>query len=171
MNIENYEYLAREVNTVAIDQRISDGYINATSLAKASGKKVNDYLRLDVTKEFLSELERSTGYPVDVLVSKVVTGRNETRGTWVHPQVAINLAQWLSPVFAVQVTEWIFGWINSDHKYYARYIELMSIKNEKIEKASGYGRVLNNWKHEKREIEKEEEFLLSKIQPDLFRIH
>lgn len=171
MNIENYEYLAREVNEVAIDQRISDGYINATSLAKASGKKINDYLRLDVTKAFLLELERSTGYPVNVLVSKVVTGFNETRGTWVHPQVAINLAQWLSPVFAVQVTEWIFGWINSDHKYYARYNELMAIKDEKTEKASGYGRGLNNWKHEKKEIEKEEEFLLSKIQPDLFKIH
>lgn len=171
MSIENYEYLAREVNTVAIDQRISDGYINATSLAKASGKRVNNYLRLDTTKEFLKELERSTGISADVLVSKINTGRNETRGTWVHPQVAINLAQWLSPVFAVQVTEWIFGWINSDHKYYARYKELMAIKDEKVEKASEHGRGLSNWGREKKAIEKEEQFLLSKIQPDLFRIH
>lgn len=34
----NFEYLAREVNEIAIDQRISDGYINATALCKANGK-------------------------------------------------------------------------------------------------------------------------------------
>lgn len=171
MKTENYEYLAREVNAIAIDQRIGDGYINATALCKANGKLIGHYLEIEPTKEFLKELERSIALPIDVLVSKVMTGRNELRGTWVHPQVAINLAQWLSPKFAVQVTEWIFGWINSDHRYYARYTELMSIKDEKIEQASEYGRGLNSWKCEKKKIEKEEKFLLSKIQPDLFRIH
>ena len=47
----------------------------------------------------------------------------------------------------------------------------MAIQIEKTEKASEYGRGLSGWKHEKKEIEKEEQFLLSKIQPDLFRIH
>ena len=34
------------------------------------------------------------------------------QGTWVHPQVAIHLAQWLSPQFAVKVTQWVFDWMN-----------------------------------------------------------
>ena len=35
----------------------------------------------------------------------------ELRGAWVHPRVAINLAQWLSPVFAVRVSKWVFEWM------------------------------------------------------------
>lgn len=34
------------------------------------------------------------------------------RGTWVHPRVAINLAQWISPQFAVKVTQWVIDWMN-----------------------------------------------------------
>lgn len=171
MNKVNYEYLAREVNAIEIDQRISDGYINATALCKANGKMIGHYLEIGPTKEFLKELERSVGLTIDVLVSKVMTGPNEFRGTWVHPQVAINLAQWLSPKFAVQVTEWIFGWMTKDHQYYARYQELMRVKEVKMQNASEHGRGLSNWKHEKKTLESEEDFLISKIQPDLFRIH
>ena len=28
-----------------------------------------------------------------------------------HPRVAVNLGQWLSPQFAVKVTEWVFEWM------------------------------------------------------------
>lgn len=31
-----------------------------------------------------------------------------------HPQVAIHLAQWLSPEFAVQVSEWVFRWLSGE---------------------------------------------------------
>jgi len=31
-------------------------------------------------------------------------------GTWVHPRVAIHVAQWISPQFAVKVTEWVEEW-------------------------------------------------------------
>ena len=37
-------------------------------------------------------------------------GTPELQGTWVHPQVAVHLAQWLSPAFAVKVTLWIIEW-------------------------------------------------------------
>ena len=29
------------------------------------------------------------------------------QGTWIHPDLAIQLAQWLSPKFAIQVSKWI----------------------------------------------------------------
>lgn len=35
-------------------------------------------------------------------------GGNGERHTWVHPQVAINIAQWISPEFDVQVSKWIY---------------------------------------------------------------
>jgi hypothetical protein len=38
------------------------------------------------------------------------------QGTWVHPQVAINLGQWASPKFAVLVSKWIFEWMSGSSK-------------------------------------------------------
>lgn len=32
-------------------------------------------------------------------------------GTWLHPDLAVQLAQWCSPVFAIQVSRWIQDWI------------------------------------------------------------
>ena len=38
------------------------------------------------------------------------------QGTWVHPHVAINLAQWLSPRFAVRVSQWVYDWMTAAGK-------------------------------------------------------
>lgn len=125
--------LPHTFNDVTISQRQKDGYINATAACKANGKQFNDYSRLNSTQEFLEELSRSIGIPIDLkvrstgnpvdpktghteitdtpLVLSITTGRNEFRGTWVHPQVAINLAQWISPKFAVAVSKWVYDWM------------------------------------------------------------
>ena len=96
--------LAREV----IHQRVQDGYVNATAMCKAGGKLYNDFSRLKTTPQFLEALAGSTGIPADRLVTTIMTGGNELRGSWVHRQVAIHLAQWISPEFAVKVRQWIF---------------------------------------------------------------
>lgn len=101
-----------EIEREVIHQRVRDGYVNATAMCKAGGKLFNDYSRLKTTGPFLGVLSGSTGIPVDLLVSTVMTGPNDYRGTWVHPQVAINLAQWISPEFSVKVTQWIFDWMS-----------------------------------------------------------
>lgn len=103
---EGKNMIVRRFNDVDIGQR-PDGYLNATAMCKAAGKEWKHYNFLQGTSEFLAELSRSVGIPTDVLVVAITTGLNEGRGTWVHPQVAYNLAQWCSPAFAVKVTEWI----------------------------------------------------------------
>ena len=89
-----------------IECRKSDGYINATQLCSAGNKHFNDWFRLKSTKEYLVSMETKTGIPVLDLINKNIGG--EHLGTWIHPKVAINLAQWLSPEFAVQVSNWIY---------------------------------------------------------------
>jgi hypothetical protein len=101
-----------EIEAEVVHQRVRDGYVNATAMCKAGGKLFNDYSRLRTTPAFLDALARSTGIPVDLLVSTIMTGPNDLRGTWVHPQVAINLAQWISPEFAVKITQWVFDWMS-----------------------------------------------------------
>lgn len=97
----NREYETKQMSDIAVSQRIGDWYINATALCKANGKLIADYLRLDSTKEFLEDLSTDVGNPITELVQVVRGGYPELQGTWVHPYIAINLAQWLSPKFAV----------------------------------------------------------------------
>lgn len=95
-----------------IQQRVSDGYINATAMCRAVGREWSAYRRTDATDKFMEALERSLKIHRDLIVQSIVTGPNKERGTWVHPQVAINLATWLSGDFAVQVSQWVFDWMS-----------------------------------------------------------
>lgn len=103
-----------KVENTNINQRLLDGYINATALCKASGKKFNDYSRLKTTQDFLTELSSETGIPATALIQSVTGGTPQFQGTWAHPQVAINLAQWASPKFAVLVSKWVFEWMSGN---------------------------------------------------------
>lgn len=105
-------FINREVDESYIQQRLLDGYVNATALCKASAKNLSDYLRLKTTNDFFKELSSDMGIPISALVQIVKGGIPEYQGTWVHPQVAINLAQWVSPKFAVLVSKWVFEWMN-----------------------------------------------------------
>jgi hypothetical protein len=122
----NTQLINREFNSQVIKQGIADGYINATAMCQATDKKWNDYWRLDNTQTFLSELSNHLAIPVggnsrngtksttyDISENRVLIvarqgGFPELQGTWIHPWVAIHLAQWCSPEFAVAVTGWVF---------------------------------------------------------------
>lgn len=93
-NIVSHDY-----NGFAISQK-QNGYVSLTDMATASGKKVNDYLRLDSTVEYLEALSTDTGFPVSSLV-KVSKGGNVEQGTWAHPEIAIDFATWCNVYFRI----------------------------------------------------------------------
>lgn len=104
--------IPHEVEGKVIHQRAADGYVNATAMCKAVNKQFNDYARLKNTADFLEVLESETGIPVSELIQTLKGGDPQNQGTWVHPDVAIHLAQWLSPKFAVQVSKWVREWMS-----------------------------------------------------------
>jgi hypothetical protein len=99
------------VDGTIIEQRGIDGYINATAMCRAVGKLFNDYARLSSSTAYARELETDTRIPISELIQSVKGGNSDAQGTWVHPKVALHLAQWLSPRFAVQVTNWVYDWM------------------------------------------------------------
>jgi hypothetical protein len=105
------ETIPRTLNNISVGQRAEDGYLNATAMCKAAGKRFHDYQRLDTTDAFLLALSAETVIPVTRLINSL-RGGNGPQGTWVHPKVAIHLAQWLSPEFAVAVSTWVFDWLS-----------------------------------------------------------
>jgi hypothetical protein len=81
-----------------------DGYINATQMCKAGGKRLDNWLRLDHTKEFISKYSNSL-ISEEVKIVDTIQGKNG--GTWIHPDLAVQLAQWISIDFAIQVSRWV----------------------------------------------------------------
>ena len=114
------------LNNIIIISRSEDNYINATQLCQAGGKRFNHWYSLDTTKQLINVLKSKTGIPVldqinDTDTEAVITasgiyplieinkGGNDkhNQDTWIHPDLAIQLAQWISPIFALQVSSWI----------------------------------------------------------------
>lgn len=123
----------REWHGTPIHRRGTDGWVNATAMCQAGGRRWNHYAANDRTREYICALQqslaaqtpcgaavagnpadpfdRSAGNPADpsnapVVVQSITTGPNHLRGTWVHPRLAVDLARWISPAFAV----WMDGW-------------------------------------------------------------
>jgi hypothetical protein len=94
-----------------IEHREEDGYINVTNLCKAGGKLFKNWKKTQKTKDFLQVLSSVVPNGTTELIilgtgSKNI--KNSIQGTWVHPQVAINIAQWISPQFDVKVSGWVY---------------------------------------------------------------
>ena len=73
--------------------------VNATNMAKAFGKTPKDWLRTNQTKEFISTLSGVRQISPTELVAVNQGGSNQ--GTWMHEDVALMFAQWLSPDFYI----------------------------------------------------------------------
>ena len=108
----HFELIPHILEKETIQQRVKDGYIDATSMCKAANKLWADYRRLRATGEYCEALTRDMGIPIMELIQSVTGVNPQLQGTWVHPRrLQTHLAQWLSPEFAVQVNKWVFDWM------------------------------------------------------------
>lgn len=102
----------RTINDTCIALRLTDGYINATALCNACDKDIEDYIHRRATNEFMKELSRDTEIPVSQLIKPFESSNRVINGMWVHPLLAINLAQWASPQLGVAIPQWVFLWMS-----------------------------------------------------------
>lgn len=118
----------RPVNGVVVEQRVTDGFINATAMAVAHEKNIADCFRSQEVFDFLiglaedmgleikygishkSGLERiSRAYP-ELIVSRQGSPENGG-GTWIHPDLSPRVGQWCSTRFSIQVSRWVREWM------------------------------------------------------------
>lgn len=135
-----------------------DGYIYATGLCKAVGKKVNHWLNLKETKKLKKELEKSDTViqvsqiknadaviPATKLIEIHQAGNKYNQGTWVHPDLGLQLAQWCCPNFSLQVSKWLRELIftgsveiekeKTNEEINNKYQEIIKELEEKLENA------------------------------------
>ena len=119
---------------INIEQR-SDGYINATKLCKAGNKLFGDYNRLKTTNEFINDLSLDMGIPISKIIEH--EQHKSVQNTYVHPLIAINLSQWISPKFNVQVSKWTFELLTTSSVTLGKekaISEIMQIEIDNIQK-------------------------------------
>lgn len=75
-------------------------YINATEMAKPFGKFSKDWTRLKSSQDFINALSSVRHICPSALI-QVVRGGSGEQGTFMHEDVAIEFARWLSPEFAI----------------------------------------------------------------------
>jgi hypothetical protein len=97
---------ARVWNGVGISRRDSDGYVNATAMCHANGKRWRDYSINDRSQAYIAALAAEARIPASALVHSIRGGKPEYQGTWIHPRLAVDLARWISPPFAVWMDAW-----------------------------------------------------------------
>ena len=107
-NLVDFPLKLKDSTKIVIQFR-KDGYVNATQLCKAAGKKFNDWYRLKSTKELIIQIENqlNTETRISVLVVDIKKGGNDkkSQGSWIHPDLVVQHAQWLSPSLGKQVSE------------------------------------------------------------------
>jgi hypothetical protein len=85
-----------------------DGYIYATALCKASGKRLALWKVNKETNDFFDKVKADIGIPTSALIEIYKGGNNKyLQGTWIHPDLGIHLAQWCNPSFSLQVSRWV----------------------------------------------------------------
>jgi hypothetical protein len=93
---------SREWTGHTIERRLVDGYVNATSICKATGCLFGNYNANVKTSRYLECLKKATQLELSNLI---VAKQGNT--TWVHPSVAVDLARWCCSDFAVFLDGWL----------------------------------------------------------------
>jgi hypothetical protein len=79
---------------------IPKGYVNGTQMCKANGKFLADYIKLKSTKQYLQALSNDMKILISSLIVEIEAYGKE-QGTWIHPEIAIDLARWVSVEFRI----------------------------------------------------------------------
>ncbi|MXP04796.1 MULTISPECIES: phage antirepressor KilAC domain-containing protein [unclassified Apibacter] len=96
-NVVTFNY-----NNISVKfQKGNNLLINATEMAKVFNKRPTDWLKLQSTKEFIQVLSVTKKIVTADLVIVRSGGIPDMQGTWLHEDVAIELARWLNPSFAI----------------------------------------------------------------------
>lgn len=107
-------------------QRGENVLVNATQMAKPFGKQPIKWLETNQSKSYIEELAKLRNCTLADLVQVKKGGANP--GTWMHEDVAMEFARWLSPKFAI--------WTNDRIKELLRTgVATVSDDNETIARA------------------------------------
>lgn len=111
--------MIRKMGNFDISQRTKDSMFSATELLSQwnksigasgrKGKRVDDFLNLESTKQFLEVLNEEILNTDDSRYLKThISERGKNGGTWMHPFLFIDFAMWINPKFKLSVIKFVY---------------------------------------------------------------
>lgn len=97
LQLVSYSYLNNPIR-FSVNGKVM---VNATNMAKPFGKYPKHWLLLQSSKAFLQSLSVVRNLTSADLVIVRRGGEAKFQGTWMHEDVALEFARWLSPEFAI----------------------------------------------------------------------
>lgn len=111
------------------------GYINVTKICKMYDKKLNHWLALSSVKSTIKTLADNLNVEPSNLIMIKGKNANNNRGTYVHPNLAINIIRWCSYDYEIIFNEILLNELSKDS---ARTPVIISGNdNIKIDQGSG----------------------------------
>lgn len=93
-----YDYKGSQISFISGENVM----VNATQMAKPFNKVPKDWLRTKQTQEFISTLSAVRQIcPTQLVEVRQGNSTSYEQGTWMHEDVALEFARWLSPAFAI----------------------------------------------------------------------
>lgn len=107
--------------------KVDQMFFNATELAKRYGKLPAQWLRLVETEEYIhAYIEiKSDVWETHITFEDLVRTKKggKYRGTWLHNDLALVFARWLSPKLAVSIDQWTKERLQEEHNWRQKRLE------------------------------------------------
>lgn len=101
-----FEYEGQQIEFDLTSQNVM---VNATEMAKAFDKKVDNFTRIESTQNFISEcLNNANKRFISVEKEEDLIISRQKSGTWMHRILALKFAAWLNPKFEL----WVYATID-----------------------------------------------------------
>jgi hypothetical protein len=105
----NEKYSTAKYGDFTVTMDMTNGYINATKLCADGGKRFDNWIRNNGSKELIKEFE-NVDNPIKILITVTGGTNHYLRGTYVHPDLIPHIASWVSTKFACKVSKIINEW-------------------------------------------------------------
>lgn len=143
----------------------SEGWINATDIAKREGKRLDKWLDTQETRDYLKALGRHLNTPEKG--DLIRTQRGRSGGTWLHPKLAVAFARWVSADFAVWADLHIDALLRGELNEKQQFDRACRALSDGRQIASLSGRQLAQWKWRKPALEHQVEYWREQLQMTL----
>lgn len=109
MTIITHSWKETQINQTSGDTQIArytvpSGYVNVTKMCAQHGKSWADYKKINSSKAYIEALSLDMKIIASSLVIEIKgtpSGDASLQGTWVHPEIAIDVAAWINVEFKV----------------------------------------------------------------------
>lgn len=120
-----YEVVSLSAHSITVDVSALANeslFFNATEMAKHFGKRPDDFWKQEQNRDYLEALITLSGGNKN-RDDFIVARKGKYGGSYYHNDLALQFARWLSPMFAVQLDQWVKARIKQESEWQRERLE------------------------------------------------